>query len=187
MKQALVIIDMQNDFVAQWGAKKNQNSELVVPFIQKLLNHCRKTGKDVIHVVRKHRADGSDVEQFRYSQFLLKPYAVAGTRGCDVIEELTPLPGEAILSKCRFSAFMNTEFDLILKQKKITTLVVCGIQYPNCIRSTVFDAMSLGYHVILISDATGAASEAIKQANLLDMANIGVQIKTTMEYCLMEG
>jgi nicotinamidase-related amidase len=79
---------------------------------------------------------------------------------------------------------MNTELDLILKRKGVNTLVVCGIQYPNCIRTTVFDAMSLDYEVIVISDATGAVNDDIKQANIVDMEAIGVMIQTTDSFVL---
>ena len=74
------------------------------------------------------------------------------------------------------SAFIGTELDLMLRTLGITGLVVTGVQTPNCIRTTVFDAIVYNYPVILVDDATGAQSEEIHQANVRDMANIGVRI-----------
>ena len=74
------------------------------------------------------------------------------------------------------SAFIGTELDLMLRTLGVTNLVVCGIQTPNCIRTTVFDGIAYNYPVILVDDATGAASEEVHRANIRDMQNIGVKI-----------
>jgi len=73
-------------------------------------------------------------------------------------------------------AFIGTELDLMLRTLGVTMLVVCGIQTPNCIRTTVFDGIAYNYPVVLVDDATGAASEEVHRANVRDMANIGVRI-----------
>jgi nicotinamidase-related amidase len=101
---------------------------------------------------------------------------VAGTSGAAVIAELTPLNGEYVLTKTRMSAFIGTELDLMLRTLSVTNLVVCGIQTPNCIRTTVFDGIAYNYPVMLVDDATGAASEEVHRANIRDMQNIGVKI-----------
>jgi nicotinamidase-related amidase len=69
---------------------------------------------------------------------------------------------------------MNTELDFMLRRIGATHLVVCGTQYPNCIRATIFDAVCHGYHVINIIDATSAQTPDIAQANIVDIRNIGV-------------
>jgi nicotinamidase-related amidase len=74
------------------------------------------------------------------------------------------------------SAFIGTELDLMLRTLGVTDLVVCGIQTPNCIRTTVFDGIAYNYPVILVDDATGAASEEVHMANIRDMQNIGVNV-----------
>jgi len=63
----------------------------------------------------------------------------------------------------------------------IKNLIVTGIQTPNCIRATVYDALSLDYNVIVISDATASKSEEIQKNNLFDIENLGVDILTTDE------
>jgi nicotinamidase-related amidase len=79
------------------------------------------------------------------------------------------------------SAFIGTELDLMLRNLGITDLVVAGIQTPNCIRTTVFDAIAYNYPVVLAVDATGAQTDEIHNANVRDMQNISVRIMTTKD------
>jgi nicotinamidase-related amidase len=180
-KAALLIIDMQNDFVLEGKPLKVAGAPAVIPKIQAVLAEFRKRSLPVIHVLRVHRADGSDVEIIRKELFSRQPFAVAGTAGAAVIDELEPRKGEVVLEKTRMSAFIGTELDLILRTLGVSTLFVCGIQTPNCIRTTVFDGIAYNYPVVLIDDATGAASEEIHRANVRDMQNIGVRIVHTAE------
>jgi nicotinamidase-related amidase len=180
-KPALLIIDMQNDFVREGKPLKVAGAPAVIPKIQAVLAEFRKRSLPVIHVLRVHRADGSDVEIIRQERFRTQPFAVAGTPGAAVIDELEPRKGEVVLEKTRMSAFIGTELDLVLRTLGVSTLFVCGIQTPNCIRTTVFDGIAYNYPVVLINDATGAASEEIHRANIRDMQNIGVRIVNTAE------
>jgi len=173
---ALLIIDMQNDFVLEAKPLRVAGASAVIPRIQCVLAEFRKRSLPVFHILRVHRPDGSDVEIIRQELFRKQPFAVAGTPGAAVIHELGPHPGEYVLTKTRMSAFIGTELDLMLRTLGVTTLVVCGIQTPNCIRTTVFDGIAYNYPVVLVDDATGAASEEVHRANVRDMANIGVKI-----------
>jgi nicotinamidase-related amidase len=175
-KKALLIIDMQNDFVRDGAPLQVAQAKSVVPNISAVLREFRERNLPVFHIVRVHRADGSDVEIIRQSLFQHQPFAVEGTNGAAIINELSPLPGEYVIKKTRMSAFIGTELDLMLRTLKVTTLVVTGIQTPNCVRTTVFDAIAYNYLVVVIEDAVGAKTDAIHAANLLDMANIGVRV-----------
>jgi nicotinamidase-related amidase len=175
-RPALLIIDMQNDFVLEGKPLRVAGAGTVIPKIQAVLTEFRKRSLPVFHVLRVHRPDGSDVEIIRQELFNKHPFAVAGTRGAEVIDQLAPLEGEYILTKTRMSAFIGTELDLMLRTIGVTSMVVCGIQTPNCIRTTVFDGIAYNYPVILIDDATGAASDEVHRANIRDMQNIGVKI-----------
>jgi nicotinamidase-related amidase len=114
-----------------------------------VLSVFRKKRHPVFHILRVHRRDGSDVEITRQELFRKHPFAVEGTHGAAVIEELTDL-------------------------------VITGLQTPNCIRTTVFDAIAYNYPVILVKDTVGAQSDDIHEANVRDMANIGVKIMNTL-------
>ena len=180
-RSALLIIDMQNDFVLEAKPLIVAGAAAVIPKIQSVLAEFRRKKLPVFHILRVHRANGSDVEIIRQDLFRKQPFAVAGTHGAAVIDELAPRPGEYILTKTRMSAFIGTELDLMLRTLNITTLVVCGIQTPNCIRTTVFDAIAYNYPVVLVGDATGAASGEVHLTNVRDMQNIGVRIVKTVD------
>jgi len=179
-KTALIVIDVQNDFVLPGAPMSVAGAMAVVPNIKKLLEAFRRQSLPVFHLVREHRPDGSDVEITRLEDFLARgPYLTPGTHGCEIVAGLEPLPNEYRIVKTRFSAFMNTELDLILRRLKISRIMVCGVQYPNCVRATIFDGVALGYNVTLITDAAAAQTDEIARANIIDIANIGVTCITT--------
>ncbi len=185
---ALIIVDMQKDFVLPGTQLYVEGALETVPVIRSLLDWFRMKSFPVFHVYREHLPDGSDVEKGRQNDFLSgRSYAVAGSTGCEIVDELKPASGEYPIVKKRFSAFMNTELDLILRRKGIEDLVVCGTQYPNCIRATVFDGIALGYDATLITDATSAASAEIAAANIIDIENIGVPCITAGRYMQAHG
>lgn len=175
-KPALLIIDMQNDFVLEGRPLRVASARAVIPKIREVLAAFRAKKLPVFHIVRVHRNDGSDVEIIRQERFRTQPFAVEGTTGAAIVDELTPLPGEYVIPKIRMSAFIGTELDMMLRNLGITDLVIAGIQTPNCIRTTAFDAIAYNYPTILVGDATGAQTDDIHNANVRDMQNIGIRI-----------
>lgn len=182
--RALLIIDMQNDFVLPGGLVTVAGALATVPTIRRLLDAFRAHAWPVLHITRAYRADGSDVELFRRESFLRGPqYLLPGSVGARIVPELAPLPGEPVLVKPRFSAFMGTALDLTLRRLGVQELVIAGTQYPNCIRATVLDAVCLDYAVTVVTDACSAQTDAVAQANIADMAAIGVRCVSAAE-CL---
>ena len=98
MNTALVIIDMQNDFVLPDAPLCVKGALATVPTIRELLDQARKQGWRVIHVIRQHRPDGSDVEIGRAALFTDgKGICIPGTPGAQIVDELAPLPQETVL------------------------------------------------------------------------------------------
>ncbi len=180
-RPALLIIDMQNDFVLENSPYRVAGARQVIPQIQAVRDIFRKYNLPVVHVLRVHRADGSDVEIIRQERFRAHPFGVDGTHGAAVIDDLAPSGNEYILKKTRMSAFIGTDLDLLLRCLGVTEIYVTGIQTPNCIRTTVFDAIAFNYPVVLVDDAVGAQSEEIHRSNVRDMQNIGVRIARAAE------
>jgi nicotinamidase-related amidase len=182
MKQpALFIIDMQNDFVREGAPLKVNDAGLIIGKIRSVLDEFRRNRLPVFHVIRVHRRDGSDVERFRNDLFRNMPFAVEGTKGAGIINELEPRENEYLIRKTRMSAFMYTDLDLVLRNLGVDTIFITGIQTPNCIRTTVFDACALNYRVILVEDAVAAKNRDIHRANCNDMEAIGVDIARSGE------
>ncbi|HUH79221.1 MAG TPA: isochorismatase family cysteine hydrolase [Methanoregula sp.] len=180
-RPALLIIDMQNDFVLEGAPLRVTQGEIVIPKILEILCEFRKRKLPVFHILRIHRADGTDVEIHRRELFRRHPFAVEGSSGAAVVDALTPLPGEYVVPKTRMSAFIGTGLDLMLRSLGVTELVITGIQTPNCIRTTVFDAVAYNYPVVFVEDAIGAQNEGIHACNTRDIANIGVRIVKTQD------
>lgn len=174
-KVALFIIDMQKDFVLTESESCIEGANATIPSILIILNKFRDIGLPVFHVIREYREDGSDIEKFRFKEFTeKKKYAVPNTSGCEIVDELKPKDNEYRIVKNRFSGFMNTELDFMLRRLEVSNIIITGTQYPNCIRATAFDAVALGYDVTIITDATSAATEEVAKANIIDLQNIGI-------------
>lgn len=173
---ALLVVDMQNDFVRPDGAITVAGAEATLPAAARLLALARAEGWHVVHAIREHRADATDVEPFRVAPFRRAGgWAVPGTWGAQIVSELAPAPGEHIVTKTRFSAFMHTHLDAVLRRLGVTRLVVCGTQWPNCIRASATDALSLDYDVIVVASATSAATPEVAAANVRDLEHVGVR------------
>lgn len=179
---ALLIIDMQQDFAVPGGACEVPGAHGTIPAIRRVLTRFRETGRSVFHIVREYRADGSDVEIFRQEALRERPMVVPGTPGVRIVPGLEPIDGEYRVVKQRFSAFMYTELDLMLRRKNITHLAVTGTQLPFCLRTTLFDGLCLGYVMTLITDASSSRTPEIHAANIQDIRDAGMACMTVDEY-----
>ena len=181
---ALLVIDMQND-----GMDMIPPGKAIVPTVRRVLDACRQHAVPVVFKVRVHRRDGIDVERFRIDLFHNRAFLVDGTPGADVVPELAPRDGEYVVRGARFSGFFQTDLQLILTRLGIGTLVVCGMQTPNCIRCTVTDAIAYDYKVVLLEDAVAAQTPQVHAANLFDMQNMGVTVVPAQAFlaALAEG
>jgi len=182
---AMLVIDMQ-DFVdpAMRSPMLVAGGEAVVPAVAGAVAVARERGIFVVWVVREHDPSGRDVELFRRHHYSGgKGPTVKGLKGAELADGLVIKEGEYKLVKTRFSAFFATHLDSVLKTAGIKNLVIVGVQTPNCIRQTVFDAIALDYEkVTVLIDATAAARPEIHLSNIRDMKNIGVDTPTLEEW-----
>lgn len=181
-RHALLIIDMQHDFAVPGGACEVPGAHATIPVIRRVLGRFRDLGLPVFHVVREYRADGSDVEITRLDALKERNMVVPGTQGVRIAPGLEPVEGEYRIVKQRFSAFMFTELDLILRRKGVTHLAVTGTQLPFCLRATLFDGLCLGYAMTLLTDASSSRTADIHQANIRDIRDAGMACLTVDEY-----
>jgi nicotinamidase-related amidase len=187
MTTALLVVDMQNDFVDSESPFCIAGARATVPALVRLLGEARARRWVVAHVVREHQADGSDVEWPRRERFLEQGgYAVAGSDGARIIDELLPRTGEFRIVKPRFSAFLHTNLDALLRRHRVERIVVCGTQYPNCIRATAFDALSLDYRVFVALEATSAQTPEVAAANIRDLDAVGIPCRPIDELLASE-
>lgn len=166
---------MQRDFVLPGAPLCVAGALPSVPVVRRLLDRARDRGWPVFHVVREHAPDGGDAEPCRRHLFRAGGgVCVAGTTGAAVVDELTPLPGERKLVKTRFSGFYRTSLEDELRALGVSTVLVAGTQYPNCVRGTAVDALYRDFRVIVVSDACSAQTPEVAEANIRDMRGMGI-------------
>ena len=107
--------------------------------------------------------------------------ASTGPNSAQAPEGLRPQPGDYTIIKPRWSAFFQTELDLILRRLGVDTVLLAGTTTPNCIRSTFYDALSLDYDAVVLSDCTSSVTPAVQQANLADMQRVGGRVMTAAD------
>lgn len=182
MTAALLIVDMQNEFVHPRGKMCVAGAAHTVPNIGRVLQAWRDKTLPVAYAVRRYRPDGSDVEPVRRDLFGREGgFCLPNTWGSEVVPELRPLADETVVVKPRWSAFFRTELDSTLRRWNTDTLVIAGTQTPNCVRATAFDADALGYGVIVLSDGTSSQTPDVQRANLYDLQNAGFRLMTCEE------
>ena len=174
-ENAILVIDMENDFVLPGAPMRVKGAYATLPAIRKFLDYGRANDWAVIYIYRIHRPSGIDVELFRRHFFEDgHPFCIAGTEGAAIPDEIAPKPGDISVTKQRFSAFFGTDLDIILRGLGTKNVYLTGTQYPNCVRSTAVDSMSLDYNTVVVTDCCSAASEEVATANIYDLRNMGI-------------
>jgi nicotinamidase-related amidase len=155
-KTAMIVVDMQNDFVAPGAVMETPAARAVVPKLTEALEICRDAGIKIIYTAHVHRQDGSDMGLFddMHPPIANRAALVDGTPGVDIYPELAPAPGEHIIKKHRYSGFYGTDLDIILREWSVDTVIISGTTTENCCHATARDAMFRNYRVVFLSDAT---------------------------------
>ena len=155
-KTAMIVVDMQNDFVAAGAAMETPAARAMVPRLLEALKVCRGVGIRVIYTAHVHRRDGSDMGLFHdmHPPIANRDALVDGTPGADIYPDLAPAPGEHVIKKHRYSGFFGTDLDIILCGWGIDTVIISGTTTENCCHATARDAMFRNYRVAFLSDAT---------------------------------
>jgi nicotinamidase-related amidase len=162
---ALVVIDMQNDFVSDDGSLLVPDAAGTVPVIAGLLERARAAGARVVFTQDTHR-DGDP-------EFAIWPaHALEGSHGWEIVEGLRPHPDETVLRKPRYDAFYGTPLDHLLRQWGVTTLVICGTVANICVHYTAASAALRWYDVVIPRDAVSALDPFDLAASLRQTAGL---------------
>lgn len=170
-KTAVVIIDMQRDFLEPGGFGESLGND--VSLLQKAVGPCqallalaREAGLLVIHTREGHRPDLSDAPKAKVergapsmrigAQGPMGRILVRGEAGHDIVPELYPLAGEPIIDKPGKGAFYATDLGSILQHRGIESLIVCGVTTEVCVHTTVREANDRGYKCIVPGDCCGS-------------------------------
>ncbi|MCL2526471.1 MAG: cysteine hydrolase [Coriobacteriia bacterium] len=175
-KSALLVIDMQNDFVREGAIMEVPDAKTQLEGIAGLIESCRTQDIPVIYTVHQTdpRYNPLEIASFPH----LKTAGMReGTDGIEVVSELTPRAGDYVLRKRRYSAFFQTDLEMILRNMKvespIDTLIICGTVTNICCESTARDAYFRDFKVVFGSDVCSALSEEAHVATLANMELFG--------------
>ncbi len=162
---ALIVVDMQNDFVKPGGALVVPTAAATIPAVQRLLALARTAGMKVVFTQDTHQE--GDIEFPIWG-----PHVLRGTWGWQIVDELAPQPGERVLEKLRYDGFFGTPLDHELRLAGIHSVIVCGTVANICVLHTAGSAALHGYRVILPVDAVSAITPfdlqvAIRQVSFL--------------------
>lgn len=162
---ALIVVDMQNDFVKPGGALVVPGAAETIPAIQRLLGLARGHGLAVFFTQDTH--EPGDIEFPIWGEHVLR-----GSWGWRLVDEITPLPGERVVEKLRYDGFFGTSLDHELRLRGIATVIICGTVANICVLHTAGSAALRGYGVILPVDAVSAITPfdlqiAIRQTSFL--------------------
>ena len=170
-KTALLIIDMQRDFLEPGGFGESLGNDVsllrrTIAPTRRLLDAARGAGLRVIHTREGHRPDLADLAPAKKARG--NPALAIGDRGAmgrllvrgepghDIIPELYPRPGEPVIDKPGKGAFYATDLDTILKHRGVKQLIVCGVTTEVCVNTSVREANDRGFDCLVLEDCVGS-------------------------------
>jgi nicotinamidase-related amidase len=170
-RTALIIIDMQRDFLEPGGfgaalGNDVRRLQVAVAPCRAVLAAARSRGMLVIHTREGHRPDLSDAPPLKVERGdpalrigapgPMGRILIRGEPGHDIIPELYPIAGEPVIDKPGKGAFYQTDLELMLRNRAIDTLLVCGVTTEVCVNTTVREANDRGFRCIVLSDCCGS-------------------------------
>jgi len=172
-KEALLVIDMLNDFVQPGAPLEVPETRRVVPNIKREIEKAHAAKAPVIYVCDSHAPNDKEFGKFGWP-----PHAVKGTKGAEVVEGLRPLKGDILIKKTTYSGFYKSRLDETLKKLRVKSLRLTGCVTHICVMFTASDAVLRGYGVTVVSDAVAGLAREDHDAALRIMKNVmGVKIK----------
>ena len=188
---AILLIDMQKDlvydgFLCDQAGRDLAATRSVIPTMKRLLDAARTSGALVCHVgfwtLPDHGSDsGPWLAQRRRSTYSSDVLCIADTEGAEFIDELSPIPGELVIRKHRYSAFKGTDLDMTLRARGIRTVITTGVSTNVCVESTLRDGFETGYYVCIPSDATASWDMSLHAATLQTVTHRFGLVTTTEE------
>ena len=163
MKQAVLVIDMLNDFVT--GELRCERADPIIPKIKTLVEEARKNEVPVVYCNDAHLSVDHELKRWG-------PHGMKGTKGAEVIPELKPAETDYVSEKRVYSAFHGTGLDNLLGDMGVDTVIITGLHTNICDRHTAASAFFRGYQIIVPEDAVEAFTQKDQEEGLAYLKDV---------------
>jgi len=171
-RAALIVVDVQNDFCSRDGATAKRGADVsstleMVPILTDLIAHARAVNLSVIYIQTLH-SEWTDTPSWLYR----KPSGIdtdtcrEGSWGAQFFDGIVPRSDERVVIKHRYSGFIDTDLNTILKAKGVESLLMTGVATNVCVESTARDGFMLDYYVTMVSDCMATADAVLHEGTL---------------------
>jgi nicotinamidase-related amidase len=168
---------MVKDFTDPEGLVFYPQNREILPRIKSVLEECRKHDMLIVFLRHSNRKDKKDKNLIN-----MRPNCIEGTGGdeIDPMLEVDPVK-DYVIKKRRYSGFVGTDLDMVLRENKIENVIIVGTKTNCCIRATVTDAYYLDYTPIVVSDCVATNDETVNQVHLTDIRKYLGKVVTSKE------
>ena len=164
-KEALLVIEMLNDFIEKGASLEVPTARKILPCVKRRVKEAREKQIPIIYVCDSHRENDEEFEKW-------PKHAISGTRGAEVVGELKPGKGDFIVRKRRYSAFLGTDLDLLLRELRVEKLHLVGVLTNICVFLTAVEAAMRDYEVVVYADSVAALSERDHKFSLSQLKDV---------------
>lgn len=159
---AILVIDLNIDHVKRDIPFEADRLRAKIPAISNFLEKAKNHGMHLVYVTDAHRPNDWEFT-------VLKPHAIDGTKGAEIIKEVAPNSDDYVVKKRRFSGFFGTDLDLYLREIVVDTVALIGGPTHVSVRYTAVDAYQLRYKPYVITDCTDSPTKELYEDALEDM------------------
>ncbi|MDQ2959468.1 MAG: cysteine hydrolase [Candidatus Dormibacteraeota bacterium] len=181
-KAALIVIDMQNAFVAPGAAYETPGARSMMPAVDRLIHFARRVEMPVVWTQSDHSAPYGGVMLKKFPVIRDENVLWKGDKSFELYDDMTqPVEGEYRLIKHKYDAFFETDLDAILRNSGVETIIIVGTATNVCCESTARSGFFRDYQVVVPSDANASFDSAMHEASLATINMFFGRVMTTEE------
>jgi len=171
-ESALLVVDMQNDFLTEDGHIPVWGGPAIIPRLKEVVGAFREAGRPVLftrHSYRNAEVDGGATGEW-WGLDQDSPVLKEGLPNAEIHPDLAPRDDEPVITKQRYDAFFNTNLDALLDGMDVSQVVIGGVASNCCGEATAHGALFRNFHVLFLADGTGGTDEQSHISVLRDIA-----------------
>jgi biuret amidohydrolase len=179
---ALLVIDVQHDFIDEGAPVHCVGGREMLPKVRRLVDACRDAGIPVIYTQEVHRP--TRIDMGRELDGDEPDHCLLGSPGVEIVEEVAPEPGDIVVTKARYNAFMGTDLEFVLNGLGVRphdTLILCGDATNVCVHYTAAEAHQRDYRLKVVEDCCAGSSPEAHEAALAQIEYLQHGARVTLD------